>query len=270
VRDARAVRKTVAGLVKLLHPHREVADDELVEYLTLALECRRRVKEQLKKMGSFEYYQTAFSYIDERTMQEHFVGVPEQTGSSLLSSDPLPAGSVYAASLAADDRVALRRLEVARLGGSGGLRITGQVDRAVKDSIFTAFDYAWARKREFGIEKELDSYDLHTQVIDLVAGCEGGGVGLAFFVALYSALKDQAVQPAMVVLGDLTIQGNVIAARSLNEPLQMAMDNGARRALIPVENKRSFLEVPGDIIERVDPIFYGDALTAALKAVGLI
>jgi ATP-dependent Lon protease len=270
VRDARAVRKTVAGLVKLLHPHREVADDELVEYLTLALECRRRVKEQLKKLGSFEYYQTAFSYIDERTMQEHFVGVPEQTGSSLLSPDPLPAGSVYAASLATDDRVALRRIEVARLGGSGGLRITGQVDRAVKDSIITAFDYARARKREFGIEKELDSYDLHTQVIDLVAGCEGGGVGVAFFVALYAALKDQAVQPAMVVLGDLTIQGNVIAARSLNEPLQMAMDNGARRALIPVENKRSFLEVPGDIVERVDPIFYGDALTAALKAVGLI
>jgi len=269
VRDAKAVRKTVAGLVKLLHPHREVTDDELVEYLTLALECRRRVKEQLKKMGSFEYYQTAFSYIDQKTMQEHVVGVPEQTGSHLLSPDPLPAGSVYAAGLTADDRVALRRIEVARLGGSGGLKITGQVDRAVKNSITTAFDYARARKREFGIEKELDNYDLHVQIIDLMSGYEGGGVGIACFVALYSALKDQPVQPAMVVFGDLTIQGNVIAAHSLGEPLQMAMDNGARRALIPLENKRSFLEVPGDVVERVDPVFYGDPITAALKSIGV-
>ncbi len=269
VRDAKAVRKTVSALVKLLHPNRDVGDDDLREYLALALECRRRVKEQLKKLGSFEYYQTAFSYIDERTMQEHVVGVPEQTGRDLLSPDPLPPGSVYAAGLGTDDRVTLRRVEVAAMSGAGALRITGSLERAVKDSIVTAFDFIRARQRELGVERELGAHDYHVQVIDLASGGEGDGIGVAFLVALYSLLKERAAQPALVILGNMTIQGNIIAARSLQEPLQMAMDNGARRALIPLENKRSFLEVPGDVMERVDPIFYSDPLTAALKALGV-
>jgi ATP-dependent Lon protease len=104
--------------------------------------------------------------------------------------------------------------------------------------------------------------------VDLSGSGERVRAGIAFFIAVYSSLKERGVRPALVVLGDLTIQGNVLAARSLVEPLQVAMDNGAKRALIPVENKRSFLEVSADIVERVDPIFYGEPLAAALKALG--
>jgi ATP-dependent Lon protease len=93
------------------------------------------------------------------------------------------------------------------------------------------------------------------------------GVGLV--VALYSAIKKHATLPALLILGDLSIQGNIKAVRSLAEPLQIGMDNGARRALIPIENKRHFLDVSADIVERVDPIFYSDPLTAALKALGM-
>ena len=102
--------------------------------------------------------------------------------------------------------------------------------------------------------------------MDLSGSGERVRAGIAFFIALYSALKERGVRPALVVLGDLTIQGNVLVARSLVEALQVAMDNGATRALIPVENKRSFLEVTADIVERVDPVFYRDPLSAALKA----
>lgn len=265
-RDAKAVRKTVAGFLKLLHPDFAFTREELREYLELALEGRRRVKEQLKKMGAFEYYRTSFSYIEHETMQEHFVGVPEEGGRDLISPDPLPPGSVYAVALTGDDRVVIHRIEISRMAGGGKLRLTGSLGRAVKESIVTAYDYARSRQRELGIERDLGDYDFHAQVVDLMGSGEGSEAGVAFFVALYSLIKDKPVLPGLVILGDMTIQGNVVPVRSLTEPLQVAMDNGARKVLIPVANKRHFLEVPGDLIEKVDPIFYSDPLTAALKA----
>jgi len=268
-RDAKAVRKTVAGFVKLLHPDFEFTRDELREYLALALEGRRRVKEQLKKMGGFEYYRTSFSYIEHDTMQEHFVGVPEEGGRDLIAPDPLAPGSVYTAAMTGGDKVALHRIELGRMAGSGKLRVTGSPDRPMKDSIITAFDYIRSRKRDLGIERDVDSYDFHVQVVDLMASKEGSEAGVAFFVALYSLLKDKPVLPGLVILGEMTIQGNVVPVRSLAEPLQVAMDNGARRVLVPIGNKRQFLEVPSDVIEKVDPIFYGDPLTAALKGLGM-
>src|SRR6266704_585003 len=268
-RDAKAVRKTVSGLIKLLHPSREVTVEELRGYLELALEGRRRVKEQLKKLGAFEYYQTSFSYLENESMQEHFVGIPEGGGRGLISPDPLPPGSVYAVTLTDEDKVVLHRIEVGKIeGGSGKLRIAGTLDSTTRASLTTAFDYLRARRRELGIDRELDTYDYPVQAVDLSGSGERIRAGIAFFIAVYSALKERGVRSALVVLGDLTIQGNVLAARSLVEPLQVAMDNGAKRALIPVENRRSFLEVSADIVERVDPIFYGEPLSAALKALG--
>jgi ATP-dependent Lon protease len=265
-RDARAVRRTVSGLVKLLHPADDPGKDEVREYLELAMEGRRRVKEQLKKMGAFEYYQTSFSYFDTETMQEHYVGVPEEGGRQLISTDPMPPGSAYTAALTDADSVALHRIEISRMGGGGKLRVTGNPVRAMKESIVTAFDYIRANKTRLGIERDIDSYDYHVQIVDLMQSKEGSQGGVAFFIALYSLLRDKAIQAGLVVLGEMTIQGNILSVRSLTEPLQVIMDNGAKRVLIPLSNRRDFLEVPPDIVERVDPIFYSDPLTAALKA----
>ncbi len=268
-RDARAVRRTVSGLVKLLHPGGEAPKEALEEYLLLALEGRRRVKEQLKKMGSFEYYQTSFSYTDTESMQEHFVGVPEEGGHQLISQDPLPPGSVYTAALAEEDTVALHRIEINRMSGSGKLRVTGSPDRPMKDSILTAFDYIKANKARLGIERDIDSYDFHVQIVDLMQSKGGSQAGVAFFVSLYSLLQDKSAQAGLVVLGEMTIQGNILPLRTVVEPLQMIMDNGARRVLIPLTNRRQLLEIPPDVLERVDPIFYSDPLAAALKALGI-
>ena len=268
-RDRKAVKKTVSGLMKIIHPNGEATQGEIAELLEFAMEGRRRVKEQLKKMGSFEYYHTSFSYTLNDTGEERFVGVPEQGGRNMISADPLPPGSIYTASIGADGTVGMYRIEVSVSSGSGKLRTAGGVSGLTKESIGRAFSYMLAKKGDLSIARELDVSDLHVEVIDLMNNRVEGEIGLGFFIAAFSALKKAPPVAAMLVLGDLSVQGNIKGLRSLVEPLQLAMDNGAKRALIPLENKRSFLEVTGDVVEHVDPIFFGDPKTAAFKALGL-
>jgi ATP-dependent Lon protease len=268
-RDRKAVKKTVSGLMKIIHPKGEATQAEIAELLEFAMEGRRRVKEQLKKMGSFEFYHTSFSYTVTETGEERFVGVPEQGGRNMISADPLPPGSIYTAAVAPDGTVGMYRVEVSVSSGSGKLRTAGGVSGITKESIGRAFSYMQAKKGELSIAHELDVSDLHVQVIDLMNNHVEGEIGLAFFIAAFSALKKAPPVAAMLVLGDVSVQGNIKGLRSLAEPLQIAMDNGAKKALIPLENKRSFLEVTGDVVEHVDPIFFGDPKTAAFKALGL-
>jgi ATP-dependent Lon protease len=268
-RDRKAVRRTVSGMMKILHPHGEVSREDLAEVLELALEGRRRVKEQLKKMGSFEYHQTSFSYLVNDSGEEKFVGVGEQGGREMISADPLPPGTVYTASVSGDGTVGLYRVEITLSSGTGKLKLAGGVSGAMKESVSRAFSFLSANKTPFGVPREFDTSDFHVEVIDLLGNKVEAEIGVAFFVAAYSALRKAPPQPALLVLGDMSIQGNIKAVRSLTEPLQVAMDNGGKRALIPIENKRQFLEVNPDVLEQVDPVFFGDMRQAAFKALGL-
>ena len=268
-RDRKAVRRTFSGLMKILHPHGEVSKEDLEELLGMAIEGRRRVKEQLKKMGSFEYYQTSFSYLDNESGEERFVGVPEQGGRDLISPDPLPPGTVYTASVAGDGTVGLYRIEVSLSSGTGKLKPAGGVKGSMKESVSRAFSYLLSQKSSLGVGREVDTADFHVEVIDLLGNHVEAEIGVAFFVAAYSIIRKGQPQPGLLVLGDMSIQGNIKPVRSLTEPLQVAMDNGAKRALIPIENKRQFLDVNPDVLEQVDPIFYGDLGQAAFKALGL-
>ena len=268
-RDRKAVRKTVSGLMKILYPNGEATLEEVGEILELAMEGRRRVKEQLKKMGAFEYYHTSFSYTLQESGEERFVGVPEQGGRDLISTDPLAPGTVYTAGVTSDGTVGLYRMEVSVSTGTGKLKMAGGLAGAMKESVQRAFSYIQAKRTELGIARDLDTSDLHVEVIDLLANRVEAEVGVAFFIACYSALRRAAVSPALLVLGDMSVQGNIKPLRSLTEPLQVAKDNGAKRALIPIENKRNFLDVSADIMEQVDPIFYGDPKTAAVKVLGV-
>jgi ATP-dependent Lon protease len=268
-RDQKAVRKTVSGLMKIIYPNGEVSKEELAELVEFAIEGRRRVKEQLKKMGSFEYYKTSFSYSDKETGEEKFVGVPEQGGRDLVAADPLAPGSVYAGTIGADGTVGLYRLEITMTTGTGKLKVAGGVRGTMKESISRAFSYLASKKVEFGMGKEIDNSDFHVEAIDLLNNGVEAEIGIAFFVAAFSALRHTPVAAATLILGDMSIQGNIKEVRSLTEPLQLAMDNGVKRALVPIENKRQFLEVSGDIMEHVDPVFYGDPKAAAFKALGM-
>jgi ATP-dependent Lon protease len=268
-RDRKAVRKAVSGLMKILYPDGVVTQDELAEILELALEGRRRVKEQLEKMGSFEYYHTSFSYTLQESGEEKFVGVPEQGGRDLISTDPLSPGTVYSAGVTSDGTVGLYRMEVSVASGTGKLKLAGGVAGGMKESVQRAFSFLQAKKTDLGIARDLDFSDIHVEVIDLLANRVEAELGVAFFIACYSALRKAPVSPALLILGDMSVQGNIKPLRSLTEPLQVAKDNGAKRALIPIENKRNFLDVSADIMEQVDPIFYGDPKTAAMKVLGL-
>ena len=267
-RDRKAVRKSVSGLMKIIFPHGDVDQKELAEILELAMEGRRRVKEQLKKMGSFEYAQTSFSYTLQETGEEHFVGVPEQGGRDLISSDPLSPGTVYTAGVTAEGTVGLFRLEVSVSSGTGKLKLAGGISGAMKESVLRAFSYTQSKKIELGVARDFETSDIHVEVIDLLGNRVEAEVGIAFFVAVYSAFRKASVSPALLVLGDMSVQGNIKPLRSLTEPLQVAKDNGAKRSLIPIENKRNFLDVSADIMEFVDPVFYGDPKTAAMKVIG--
>ena len=268
-RDVKAVRKTVAGLAKLIHPGVEISRDELRELLELALEGRRRVKEQLKKMGSFEFFQTSFSYIDKDTGEEHYIGLPEEGGRNTISSDPLEPGSVYAASVDDQGKAGLYRIETGCSSGTGKLKMAGGIEGPMKNSVQRAFGYLQANKVRFGVAHDFDTTDFHVEAIDLLQNRVACECGVALVVAILSALKRAPVQAALVILGDMSIQGNIKGVRTLVEPCQLAMENGARRALIPIENRRQFLEVSGDVAERLDPIFFSDAHVAVNKALSI-
>jgi ATP-dependent Lon protease len=267
-RDRKAVQKTFSGLMKIVHPHGEATREETIELLEFAMEGRRRVKEQLKKLGSFEYHQTSFSYISRESGEEHFVGVPEQGGRNLIPPDPPGPGTVYSAGVSDDSVIGLYRVEVSISTGTGKLKMAGGLTGQMKEAAVRAFAVLGSRKSELGLAQDVDSSDFHLQVIDLLGNRVEAEIGTAVFVACCSALRRMSVAAGLLVLGDMTVQGNIKPVRSLAEPLRVAMDNGAKRALIPIENKRNLLDVSAEILEHVDSIFYGDPKAAVMKVLG--
>jgi ATP-dependent Lon protease len=268
-RDAIAVKKTVSAFLKLLHPDGEYTRDELREYLELALEARRRVKEQLKKRGSFEFYKTSFSYIDGTDGTERTVAVPEQGGKGMISQDPLPPGSVYTAAADSDAKVGLFRLEVNITPGTGKIRTPAGLEKGLKESLNRAVSYLQAVKDRLGITPLLAQKDIYAEAVDLSGGRIECACGVAFFVAIMSALQNRRVQAGTVVMGDLTVQGNLKGVASITEPLHVALENGAVRALVPISNKSQFGALPEETVEKLDVIFYGDIDRAVLKAIEL-
>lgn len=266
-RDATAVRKTVSGLLKLLHPDGEYSKDELRDYLELALEARRRVKEQLKKRGSFEFFKTSFSYIDLATEIERTVGVPEQGGKGAISQDPLPAGTVYTAATDDEGHVTLYRLEITLTAGTGKLRTPAGLERGLKESLNRAWSYLQAVRDRAGFGPSLAQKDIVAEAIDLSGGRVECACGVAFVAAMLSAIGQRRVQAGTVILGDLTVQGNIKPLNSITEVLQVALENGALRALLPTGNKAQFSSLPEDVVEKMDIVFYSDVDRAVAKVV---
>jgi ATP-dependent Lon protease len=265
-RDARAIRRTVSGYLKLLHPDGTFDQEQVREYVELAMEARRRIKEQLKKRHFTEFHKTSFSYIDQETNHEIVVPVPEQSGTGAISQDPLPAGSVYAVAIDNEANVGLYRLEVNVLPGSGKMRTPATMERQLKESLQRAFAFLQSNQDKMGLSGLVAQKDLTVEAVELTGGKVEATCGVAFFIAMMSAIHDRQVEPSMVVLGDLTIQGNIKGLTSILEPLQVAVDNGASRALVPISNKAQFAALPEDVVERLELVFYGDPDRALRRA----
>jgi len=269
-RDVRAVRKTVSGLVKLLNPNGRVTRDELEEYLHLALEGRRRVKEQLRRMGGLEFWAVNFSYIDLESRQEGFVAVREQAGGGLITPGQLDPGVTFSVGMdQADGRLVIFRVETQAMKGTGSLRVVGSPPRAVRDAANMAHTYLKSQASRVGLSKNPNDYDLHVQSVNLMGAREGSETGVALFVAMVSALLGKPVVESLVVLGEMSLRGGLLKVGSLTERLQLAMDNGAKRVLLPSENKRDFADIPSDVLDKLQIIFYSDPVSAAFRAMGL-
>ena len=269
-RDQKAVRKIVSGLIKLLHPDGEVTKEEMQQYLEYALEMRRRVKEQLKKMGGLEYWNTSFSYLDKETGQETFVRVPELGGGSLISEGPLAPGSIYTIGTDANDnRLALFLLQAQVNPGSGRIIPLGNLSSRMKEAIKTADAYLRANLKNLGITKDIDSYDFNLQAINLNQAKEGAETAVAFFISLVSSILEKPVLDRTVVLGEMSVQGLLLKVTSLPERMQLAVEAGAKRILIPSENKRDLPDVPDAILTAIQWQFYDSPIKAAMMAMGM-
>jgi len=269
-RDQKAVRKMVSGLVKLLHPDGEVTKEETEEYLAYAMEMRRRVKEQLKKMGGLEYWDTSFSYVDKQSGQETFVSVPEMGGGTLIAEGGLAPGSVYTVGTdASDNRIALFLLQTQMNRGSGRIIPLGNLSSRMKEAIKTADAYLKANLKNLGIDHDLKAYDFTVQAINLNQAKEGAETAVAFFIAMVSSILAKPVQDQTVVLGEMSVQGMLLKVASLPERMQMAVEAGAKRILIPSENKRDVAEVPDAILTAIQWQFYDSPTKAAILSMGM-
>ncbi|MGE5618442.1 MAG: protease Lon-related BREX system protein BrxL [Sphingomonadaceae bacterium] len=269
-RDAKAVRKTVSGLVKLIHPDGKVGKEELGEYVGFALEMRRRVKEQLKKIGGLEYWDVNFSYTDRETHAQKFVTVPESGGGVMITGQPLPPGSVYTVGMDPSDRkLALYLIQTQVNPGSGRIVALGSLSPVMKEALKAADAYLKAHIKDLGIDRDPRQYDFTVQAVNLNQAKEGAETAIAFFISMVSAILERPADPTAVVVGEMSVKGLLQKVPNLTERLELALDAGAKRVLIPSENKRDLGDVPDEVLNAVQPVFYMDPINAAIRAMGL-
>ncbi len=269
-RDAKAVRKTVSGLVKLIHPDGVVTKDEVGEYVTFAMELRRRVKEQLKKLGGLEYWDVNFSMIDRETREQRFVPLPESGGGTIITGNPLPPGSVYTiGSDPGDRKLALYLIQTQVSPGSGRIAALGGLSPVMRDALKIADAYFRAHLRDLGVDRDPSQYDFAVQAINLNQAKEGAETAIAFFVSLVSAFLDRPIDPTLIVSGDMSVSGLLQKVGNLPERLEMTLDAGGKKILVPSENKRDLADVPDEVLNKLQPVFYTDPLNAAIRALGL-
>ena len=269
-RDTIAVRRMVDGYLKLVYPDGEFTKEQLEEVLQLALEMRRRVKEQLKKLGGMEFYDVNFSYIDMDDMSEHYVSVPEQGGGKLIPEGMCNPGQVYTASQGKSGMIGVFRLESQMLPGNGKFEKTGiGTDRDAKESTNTAFNFlkANANRISGSISTTMKDYIINYQ--DLQGIGMTGKLALPTLIALCSVALGKPVQSSLVVLGEISISGTMIKVDELASTLQVCLDSGAKRVLIPSTSFVDFATVPPDLMSAFQLIPYQSAEDAVFKALGV-
>ena len=268
-RDTIAVRKMVGGLVKLVYPDGDFQKGDLEEILRLALEMRRRVKEQLKKLGGMEFYDVNFSYIDRETFEEQYVSVPEQGGGKLIPEGLCNPGQVYTVSRGKSGMIGVFRLESQMLPGSGKFERTGLgADRDAKEATNTAFNYLKANGSRISGSISVTTKDYIINYQDLQGIGMTGRLALPTLIALCSIALSKPVLSSLAVLGEISISGTLIKVDELANALQVCLDSGAKKVLLPMTSAAELGTVPADLIGSFNLIFYSSAEDAIFKALG--
>ena len=268
-RDTIAVRRMVDGYLKLVYPDGESTKEELEEVLQLALEMRRRVKEQLKKLGGMEFYDVNFSYIDTENFEEHYVSVPEQGGGKLIPEGMCNPGQVYTVSRGKSGMIGVFRLESQMLPGNGKFERTGiGSDRDCKEATNTAFNFLKANSNRISgsISTTMKDYIINYQ--DLQGIGMTSTLAMPTLVALCSIAVGRPVQSSMVVLGEMSISGTLMKVDELANTLQVCLNSGAKKVLMPAICMSELATVPTELSTGFDFILYKSAEEAVIKALG--
>ena len=269
-RDTIAVRKMVGGMIKLLYPDGEFTKEQLEEILKFALEMRRRVKEQLKKLGGMEFYDVNFSYIDNDTFEEHFVSVPEQGGGKLIPEGMCNPGQVYTVSQGKSGMIGVFRLESQMLPGSGKFERTGlNSDGKCKEAANTAFNYLKANGNRISgaISTTTKDYIINYQDLQGIGMTEK--LALPTLIALCSIALGKPTLSSLAVLGEISIAGTMLKVDELANALQVCLDSGAKKVLLPITSAADLGLVPADLIGCFNLVFYQSAEDAVYKALGV-
>lgn len=269
-RDVIAVRKMVSGFTKLLYPDGEYSKEDMAEILDISLELRRRVKEQLKKIGGMEFYDVNFSYIDNDTFEEHYVGVSEQGGGKLIPEGMINPGHIYTISRGKTGMVGVYRLETQALPGNGKIERTGLgSDRDAKEATNTAFNYLKAHGHSISNSISTTTKDYIINYQDL------NGVGMTKYltlptvIAIASAALNKPTLSSLAVLGDISISGSIFKVEELANTLQVCLDSGAKKILLPITSAVDMATVPPELMGAFSIIFYNTPQEAVFKALGV-
>ena len=255
-RDTKPIRKTVSGLIKLMHPDGNFTKEDIRRYLELAIEMRRRVKEQLKRIGGMEFWDTNFSYIDKETQEEIFVPVPEERGSNLIEDTPLAPGNCYTAT-SDGDKVTLVKIEVVTVQGNGKLDIRGTSSMDVKEDIKNTYNYIRANERSLmSSSKTLSNIDVTVQVTAILGSTIHRGIGAAVFTAIISSVFGRNLKSALGVLGNISIGGASERATNFSDRVSLLSENGAKTVLVPMDNLAELSTIPATILGNTDVPFY--------------
>lgn len=269
-RDTIAVRKMISGFTKLIYPDGNYSKEDMEEIVQYALEMRRRVKEQLKKIGGMEFYDVNFSYIDNESFEEHYVGVPEQGGGKLIPEGMSNPGQIYTVSRCKTGMVGVYRLETQVLPGNGKFERTGiGSDRGVKEATNTAFNYLKANSNTISASISTTTKDFIINYQDL------NGIGLTKYMALptliaiCSASLGKPALSSLAVLGEISISGTILKVEELANVLQVCLDSGAKKVLLPITSAAELGSVPSDLVGAFSLIFYSTPQEAVFKALGV-
>lgn len=269
-RDTIAVRRMADGYLKLLYPDGSFTKEEVEEVLRISLEMRRRVKEQLKKLGGMEFYDVNFSYIDNETFEEHYVSVPEQGGGKLIPEGMCNPGQIYTVSQGKSGMLGVFRLESQMLPGNGKFERTGiGSDRDAKESTNTAFNFLKANGNRISGSISTTTKDYIINYQDLQGIGMTGKLALPTLIAMCSIALGKPTLSSLAVLGEISISGTMMKVDELANSLQVCLDSGAKRVLLPITSAAELGTVPADLIGSFNLIFYSSAEDVVFKALGV-
>lgn len=269
-RDTIAVRKTVSGLIKLVYPDGEASKEEVREIVELALELRRRVKEQLKKIGGMEFYDVNFSYIDNEDFEERYVSVPESGGGKMIPEGMGKPGSVYTVGRSKTGMIGCYHLETQMMPGNGKLTLTGLgTSSEIKQGPNTAFNYLKANGNSISGQISTTTKDYIIAYQDLQGIQMTPNLALSTLIAICSAALSKPPISSLAILGDITIGGTLVKVENLASTLQVCLDSGAKKILLPLPSAMDLGTVPADLVGAFSLIFYSSPEEAVFKALGV-